>query len=127
MSLIKGIHHVSMKCQGQEEYDRAVAFYGRILGLEMAREWKGGIMFDTGSGLIELFRSEEDQLPKGTIRHFAFATADVDACVQAVRAAGYEVFIEPKDIEIASQPAFPARIAFCKGPLGEEIEFFQER
>ena len=127
MSLIKGIHHVSMKCQGQEEYDRAVAFYGRILGLEKAREWKGGIMFDTGSGLIELFQSEEDQLPKGTIRHFAFAAADVDACARAVRAAGYEVFIEPKDIEIASQPAFPARIAFCKGPLGEEIEFFQER
>ena len=37
---------------------------------------------------------------------------------------GYEVFIEPKNIEIASLPTFPARIAFCKGPQGEEIEFF---
>ena len=46
--------------------------------------------------------------------------------MEAVKAAGYEVFIEPKDIEIASIPAFPARIAFCKGPLGEEIELFEE-
>ena len=37
-----------------------------------------------------------------------------------------EVFIEPKDIKIASTPAFPARIAFCKGPLGEEIELRSE-
>lgn len=47
--------------------------------------------------------------------------------MEAVKAAGYEVFIEPKDIEIASIPAFPVRIAFCKGPLGEEIELFQEK
>lgn len=33
---------------------------------------------------------------------------------------------EPKNIEIASLSAFPARIAFCKVPLGEEIEFFRE-
>lgn len=51
----------------------------------------------------------------------------MDACVEAVKAAGYEVFIEPKDIEIASTPVFPARIAFCKGPLGEEIELFEEK
>ena len=47
--------------------------------------------------------------------------------MEAVKAAGYEVFIEPKDIVIASNPPFPARIAFCRGPLGEEIEFFQEK
>ena len=26
-----------------------------------------------------------------------------------------------------TNPVFPAKIAFCYGPLGEEIEFFQER
>lgn len=46
--------------------------------------------------------------------------------MEAVRAAGYEVFVEPKDIEIASEIPFPARIAFCRGPVGEEIEFFHE-
>ena len=86
-----------------------------------------GIMFDTGNGIVEIFNDGDGALDKGVIRHFAFATDDVDACVEAVKAAGYEVFIEPKDIEIASIPAFPARIAFCKGPLGEEIELFQEK
>lgn len=83
MSLVKGLHHVSMKCSSMEEYEKTVDFYKNI-------------------------------------------TDDVDACVDAVKKAGYEVFIEPKNIEIASIPVFPARIAFCRGPLGEEIEFFQE-
>ena len=74
-----------------------------------------------------IFITKDDAPGKGVIRHFAFATDDVDACVEAVKAAGYEVFIEPKDIEIASTPVFPARIAFCKGPLGEEIELFEEK
>jgi len=124
MSLVKGIHHVSMKCCSEEEYRKTVAFYRDILGLAVAREWQEGIMLDTGAGIIEIFNNGEEPLEKGTIRHFAFATDDVDACVGAVAAAGYEVFIAPKDIVISSQPSYPARIAFCKGPLGEEIEFF---
>ena len=31
-----------------------------------------------------------------------------------------------KDIVIPSSPELHARMAFCYGPLGEEIEFFQE-
>ena len=120
MSLVKGLHHVSMKCSSMEEYEKTVDFYKNIIGIPVARTW------DTGSGIIEIFNDGDGALEKGVIRHFAFATDDVDACVEAVKKAGYEVSIEPKNIEIASLPAFPARIAFCKGPLGEEIEFFQE-
>ena len=127
MALIKGIHHVALKCCNREEYDRVVEFYRDILGLSVARSWNGGIMFDTGAGIIEVFDDGEAPLPQGNIRHFAFATDDVDACAEAVKKAGYEVFIEPKDIEIQSDPVFPARIAFCHGPLGEEIEFFCEK
>lgn len=90
MALIKGIHHVALKCCSSEEYKNVAEFYGDILGLSVARKWDGGIMFDTGDGIIE-------------------------------------VFVEPKDIEIQSDPRFPARIAFCRGPLGEEIEFFCEK
>ena len=126
MSLIKGIHHVAMKCCNDKEYEETVHFYTDILGLNVARTWDNGIMFDTGSGLIEIFRDGKEQLPQGTIRHFAFAVDDADACAEAVKAAGYEVFVEPKNIEIQSNPVFPARIAFCRGPLGEEIEFFQD-
>ena len=127
VSLIKGIHHVSLKCCNDKEYEEEIHFYKGILGIPVVRSWDAGIMLDTGSGIIEIFSDGQENLPQGTIRHFALATDDVDACVQAVREAGYEVFIEPKDIEIASQPKFPARIAFCRGPFGEEIEFFCER
>ncbi len=46
---------------------------------------------------------------------------------ERIKNAGDEVFIEPNDIVIKSEPEYHARMAFCYGPLGEEIEFFQER
>lgn len=127
MALVTGIHHVSLKCCNAKEYDEEIKFYKDILGIPVVRTWKTGIMLDAGNCLIEIFNNGDIPLDKGTIRHFAFATKDVDKCAEAVGSAGYEVFIEPKDIIIASNPEFPARIAFCKGPLGEEIEFFEEK
>lgn len=125
MSLIKGIHHVSMKCRSQQEYETVLQFYCGVLGMKTARSWAGGVMIDTGCGVIEVFASGGENTEKGNIRHFALETDNADACAEAVRKAGYEVFIEPKNIVIPSTPGYPARIAFCRGPLGEEIEFFQ--
>lgn len=127
MSLVKGIHHVSMKCSSTEEYHKTIDFYKNVMEIPVVRSWAAGTMLDTGNGIIEIFNNGEEHLGMGVIRHFAFATDDVDACVTAIKAAGYEVFIEPKNIRIASEPPFPARIAFCRGPLGEEIELFEEQ
>lgn len=100
--LIKGIHHIALKCQGAEAFEKTVEFYRDVLGLEVARTWgegeTSGIMFETGSGLLEIFANAPDTLPQGTIRHFALATDDVDACIETVRKAGYQVTTEPKDI-----------------------------
>ena len=84
-----------------------------------------GIMIDTGAGLLEIFANATDTLGAGALRHIAFAVEDVDVCIQAVRDAGYRVTMEPCDIVIASNPPYPARIAFCIGPVGEEVEFFK--
>ena len=46
---------------------------------------------------------------------------------EKVKAAGYNVFMGPRDAVIASTPEYPIRLAFCNGPLGEEIELFCER
>lgn len=127
MSFITGIHHICIKCSTASEFSRVSHFYHEILSLPIARSWDGGVMFDTGAGLIEVFANAEDAPGQGVIRHFALATDDVDAVVERVTAAGYEVFMGPQDIAIPSTPVFPARIAFCYGPMGEEIEFFQER
>ena len=129
--LVKGIHHVSLKCCGAEAFAETVRFYRDVLGLEVAKRWgegeSAGAMLDTGSGLIELFANGTERLPQGAIRHLAFATDDVDACAAAVKRAGYPVFVEPKNIVLESEPPYPARIAFCTGPVGEQIELFQER
>lgn len=129
--LIKGIHHAAIKCCGEEQFRRCVAFYRDTLGLTVLRSWGegtgSGAMIDTGSGIIEIFANAPEALPKGVWPHIALATDDVDECIAVVREAGYPVMVEPKDIVIASEPPFPARIAFCKGAAGEDIEFFCEK
>jgi glyoxylase I family protein len=57
----------------------------------------------------------------------ALLTDDVDSIVIKVKEAGYEVFVEPNDVDIPANPVYPIRMAFCYGPLGEQIEFFCER
>lgn len=125
--MITGIHHISMKCGTSDEFEKAKDFYLNLLGFSVVRTWPEGIMIDSGNGLIEIFCNGAGIRSKGAIRHIAFRTDDVDGIAAAVRKAGYHVFIEPNDIVIRSDPEFHARMAFCYGPLGEEIEFFQER
>lgn len=125
---ITGFHHVALKCRGLDEFEKTVAFYRDILGLSVERTWGEGndsaVMLDTGAGLFEIFANGADRLGAGALRHLALDVEDTDACVEAVRRAGYRITEEPHDICIPSQPPYPARIAFCIGPVGEEIEFF---
>ncbi len=130
MALIKGMHHVALKCEGPEEFEKTVEFYRDVLGLAVERAWGegsgSGIMFRAGESLIEIFANAPERLSQGAVRHFALGTDDADGCAEAARRAGYKVTVEPKEIAIPSEPPFRARIAFCVGPVGEEIEFFQE-
>lgn len=126
--MIKGLHHVSLKCTKGEQYNKVVKFYNEVLGLSIVKTWgdenaPDGVMFDTGCGIIEVFSNRNDEPEYGIIRHFALAVDDADECVRVVKEAGYEVFVEPKDITVPVN----ARIAFCFGPLSEQIEFFQEK
>ena len=128
--LTKGIHHVALKAKGLEEFDKLLHFYHNILGMPVLRSWGEGegigAMLDSGNGaIIEIFANAPDKLEVGPVRHFALATDDVDACIEAVRAEGYKITMEPRNIIIGRD--FPARIAFCIGPVGEELEFFCEK
>ena len=125
--MIKGLHHISLKCGTKEEFEKAKDFYLNILGFKVVREWPEGIMIDFGNGQLEIFNNGEGIKTKGALRNIAFATDDVDEMAKKVKDAGYEVFIEPKEITMRSEPEFHARMSFCFGPLGEEIEFFMER
>ena len=87
------------------------------------RQWgdeKYPAMISTGdNSCIEVLPSpEENDVPlRGKFAHLALATDDTDGCAARVREAGYEITIEPKDVELSD---ITARIAFCTGPCGEK-------
>ena len=122
--MIKGIHHVSMKTRNDAEYERVKKFYSEILGLKIIKECESCLLLDTGNGIVEIFRNGTEEAVRGVIRHFAFAVDDVKKCVDAVSGAGYEVFVPMKEVDVGGDTNLHATIAFCYGPLGEEIEFF---
>ncbi len=125
-----GFHHVSIRVR---DFDKSVAFYTEVLGFTKKITWKEAperaIMLDTGDGnYLELFeRPDQPRFEgEGAILHLAIRTNSVDDAMTRVRNAGAEVTMEPKNVDIpADIGTVPVRIAFFKGPDGEEIEFFQ--
>lgn len=124
--MINGIHHVSMKTCSETEYQNARSFYTELLQLKILKECETCILLDTGCGIIEIFRNGTEPLEKGNIQHFAFSVEHVQPVISILRKAGYEILVEPKTVHIGNDEHFSAEIAFCKGPLGEEIEFFHQ-
>lgn len=128
--LLSGVHHVCLKAVGSAPYDRAKDFYIGTMGFSLVREWGEGdgrgCMIQLGNCLMELMANGTPELnPDGFYRHIAFQTEDVDGALALVKAAGCPVIMEPSDRNLGG--SYPIRIAFCSGPLGEEIEFFQEK
>ena|SRR5215204_678732 len=127
-----GFHHVAIRAG---DFDASVRFYTEALGFVEKIRWgegdKRAVMLDTGDGnYLEIFSGRRSSLPPDAseppILHFAIRTHNTDAAITRARAAGAEVTIEPKDVVIDSTPGpTPVRLAFCKGPDGEVIEFFQ--
>ena len=130
--LTKGVHHIAIKCAGREHFDKTVHFYHTLLGMPVVREWNSAdgmpcVMLDSGAGIMEIFSNVEDILGAGALRHLAFSVDSVDECISVVRKAGYQVTMEPTDISFPTDIPYHARIGFCIGPVGEEIEFFEEK
>lgn len=127
MSLIQGIHHVALK-PNAEHFDETMKFYTELLELSVVRQWGDErypcTMISTGdNSCVEILPIlSDDALPnEGRFAHLALATQQVDECIARVRAQGYPVTIEPKDVELSG---LQARIAFCTGACGEIVEFF---
>jgi glyoxylase I family protein len=126
-----GFHHVAIRAH---DFDRSVRFYTEAMGFVERIRWgegpKRAIMLDVGDGnYLEIFAGGTPPAapkPEGAILHFALRTSNCDAALARARTAGAEVTMEPKQINLPSTPGpTPIRIAFCKGPDGEIIEFFQ--
>ncbi len=124
-----GFHHVAIRAY---DFDASVRFYTEALGFTKKITWgegpKRAIMLDAGDGnYLEIFANGKNEpKPEGAIIHFALRTDNCNAAIERARAAGAQITVEPKDVNIPSEPHHtPVRIGFCKGPDGEIIEFFQ--
>lgn len=134
-SIIKGCgaHHIALQTR---DWDAAIRLYQEVLGMEIAAQWEASsppgrkiALLDMGDGShMELFGPLENTPTPGSpaandpIMHIALATTDARAAIEHVRQAGYEVTVEPKDIQLG---ALQVTIAFFRGPSGELVEFFQ--
>lgn len=127
--MLQGVHHISLKPQGAAEFEKTVAFY-EGLGLRTVRQWAKdgalGAMLDAGNCIIEITSNGDGRREDGAVNHFAFATDRVDSIIESLRGQGWEITVEPKDATLPSDPPVRLRVAFCRGPVGESIEFFHE-
>ena len=127
-TMVSGFHHAALRAA---DFDASVRFYTRGLGMKQVLAWGEGkgraVMLDAGNGnCMEVFAGgDPGQHPEGALLHLAFRTSNCDRTLEAARAAGAVVTEEPKSVTIPSVPPAVVRIAFCKGPDGEVLEFFQ--
>ncbi len=130
MGKILGVHHIAIFAS-VDKFDKTVALYKDILGLEVVRSWgegsTRGIMISCGDNTVLEIMSKEETAkePDGIFAHIAFEVDEVDSLVETVRAAGYEVTMESTDVTISSEPPYPIRVAFFRGEMNEHVEFFK--
>jgi glyoxylase I family protein len=115
------LHHIAVRVH---DFDAALRFYEEALGFTERLRWGEGngraVLLDVGGGdYFEVFAGGAvEPRGDGALLHVALRTTDCDAAIERVRAAGGQIVSEPKT-------GTTARIAFCRGPAGELIEFFQ--
>jgi len=123
-----GAHHISLQTK---DLGASLRLYRDILGMDVAAEFgsqeRPMVLLDMGDGshieLVGVQAGPDPSAPANSpILHFALATTDTRKSVERVRGAGYEITVEPRDVNLNGMPV---TIAFFKGPSGEEIEFFQ--
>lgn len=123
-----GTHHIAIQAH---DWEASLKLYRDVLGMTEAASFKGGdgqqiMLLDTGDGShIELFEpsaetTTRDVAANHPVMHFALATTDARAATEHVRQAGYEITVEPKEVNLGG---LEVTIAFFKGPSGEVIEF----
>lgn len=127
--MIQGIQHIAVK-PTKAQYQKTVSFYTELLGMTVKQSWGDPdypcLMVSCGdNSCMEILPQEPDfTCPEtGPLAHIAFATDKVDEVIEAARAAGYPIKVEPKDVQLGEKQS---RIAFFYGPTGEEIELFYE-
>ena len=95
--LIKGIHHLSLRCKDLEKYNETVHFYRDILGLEVFKEFEMNgspvMMLNSGGGCIEVFADAKTEMPTGIIQHFALKLMMLKRVLKQLKKQGIKLLI----------------------------------
>ena len=124
-----GTHHAGLAVS---DMDAAVAWFARHLGFAVEAEWAAGdlrmAMVGNGAARVELFAqpgatpgADEgfpvmEHFARRGWKHAAFAVPDLRAAVEALRADGVAVTVEP------ATSAAGYGYAFVEGPDGAAVE-----
>ncbi|MDO4733067.1 MAG: VOC family protein [Bacillota bacterium] len=124
--MIKSVHHISLRANGPQAFEKAISFYKELLGCSVIRRWgdQRGIMLDAGNCILEILSTGPEEDQDGFWQHLAFTVEDLEMVTEKLRSASYPITREPKKLTLGED--YPIYISFCRGPLGEEIEFLQE-
>ncbi len=125
-----GTHHVAVQTR---DWKASLRLYQDVMGMTPVTEFgtpeRKVMLLDTGDGShMELFQPTgetplpDSPSPNDPLTHVAFGTTDARAAIELVRQAGYQVTVEPKDVNLGG---LEVTVAFFKGPCGEILEFFQ--
>jgi len=116
--MITGFAHVALYTPYLNE---TLCFYQEVFQAKVIKAFDlphKGYWLTIGDDILEVFESE--LLGVGSFKHIAIACDDVDAYYSLAISHGAAPYVPPKD---TTQPV-SARIAFVKGPSGEQIELF---
>ena len=125
-----GFHHVAIQAR---DWEASLKLYRDDLGMPIVAEFGSPerriVLLDMGDGCyVELFQPTSDTPPSDSpapndpVTHFAMTTTDIADTIEHVRAAGYNVTLEPTRLNLGD---LDVTIAFFDGPNGESIEFLQ--
>ena len=125
---LAGVHHIAIICS---DYERSKNFYLEVIGLEVIREvyreerdsYKLDLALN-GNYIIELFSfpnpPKRPSRPEAVgLRHLAFATADLEACVEELASKGVKA--EPIRVDEFTGKKF----TFIADPDGLPLEFYE--
>jgi catechol 2,3-dioxygenase-like lactoylglutathione lyase family enzyme len=124
-----GTHHIAIQTT---DYEASVNFYTEVMGMTevvgFVNEGRRAVILDIGDGShIELFEPIPGTQPSNdatgdVVFHFALQTTDIESALERVRAAGMEITVELKTVQMGP---LNISLAFFKGPSGEVVEYIQ--
>lgn len=126
--LSSGVHHIAVKAKN---FDDTIKFYTEGLGLEKHLSWgetgkRISFLSAGGNTFIQVFEDTcKEDTANATYTHIAFYTKSCEEAIQSAKNAGAKVK-GPIEMKISSNPDIIMKTAYCKGPDGESIEFFEQ-